>query len=60
MTRTKGAPQRIYAPFTLEELVELDDWGFANRIRERSQVIRRLVLAGLKAETAKASSHAEA
>lgn len=48
--------QRVYVGFTQEELKKIDDWGFANRIRERSQVIRRLALGGLRAE----SAHADA
>lgn len=38
---------RISTPFTEEELMRIDDYGFGKRIRERSAVIRELVFAAL-------------
>lgn len=43
--------RRVYTAFTEAELEQIDEWGFARRIRERSQVIRRLTLSGLEAES---------
>lgn len=40
---------RVAAPFTEKELKSMDDWGFENRIRDRTKVIRELVSIGLKA-----------
>lgn len=42
--------QRIGTTFSRAELAEIDDWGFARKIRSRSEVIRRLVREGLKSE----------
>ena len=42
-----GARRRVAAPFTDAELAEIDEWGFGNRIRDRSSVIRTLVRRGL-------------
>ena len=39
--------QRIGTTFSRAELAEIDDWGFARKIRSRSEVIRRLVREGL-------------
>ncbi len=50
---TNVAIRRVYVPFVDEELERIDDWGFANRIRERAETLRRLVLKGLEAEAAK-------
>lgn len=38
---------RVHIMFSDEELRELDDWGFENRIRTRAQVIRRLCQIGI-------------
>lgn len=42
-------PGRVYAAFDPDEVKELDDWGFSQRIRSRSEVVRRLVRLGLDA-----------
>ena len=39
--------KRVTAPFSDHELTEIDDWGFAQRIRDRSEAIRALVRRGL-------------
>ncbi|MBB3385522.1 MULTISPECIES: hypothetical protein [unclassified Rhizobium] len=43
--------RRIGTTFTDAELSQIDDWGFARKIRTRSEAIRRLVHNGLKTET---------
>jgi len=35
-----------------EDLAVIDDWAFANRVRARSEAIRRLVKLGLAADAA--------
>ena len=40
--------QRVYVPFTQSEIEAIDGWGFSQRIRDRSQVIRTLALKGLE------------
>lgn len=51
---------RVQVVMTPSEVEEIDDWGFAHRIRSRSDVFRKLVLAGLdalrKAEAANPST----
>ncbi|NSZ73345.1 hypothetical protein G6L74_06255 [Agrobacterium tumefaciens] len=42
---------RIATPFTESELETIDDWGFARRIRNRSDIVRELVFAGIEATT---------
>lgn len=39
---------RIATPFTESELEKIDDWGFARRIRNRSDIVRELVLKGIE------------
>jgi hypothetical protein len=39
--------KRVFLPLTIEEIAEVDTWGFARRIRDRSEVLRTLVRAGL-------------
>ena len=41
--------ERITTMMSPGEVQALDDWAFANRIRSRSEAIRRLIEAGLKA-----------
>jgi hypothetical protein len=36
-----------YTPFTRDEVERIDLWGFARRIRRRSETIRQLVRLGL-------------
>lgn len=43
--------ERVPIMMTKEEVVALDDWRFANRIDSRSDAIRKLVRAGLDAES---------
>lgn len=45
--------QRVPIMMTRSELKAVDDWGFARRIRSRSEVIRRLVALGLKVKDEK-------
>lgn len=47
--RSKEERRRIATPFTDDELYRIDDWGFSRRIRDRSQMVRELVFAGLAA-----------
>jgi len=42
--------RRITAPLTDTEIDEIDTWGFARRIRDRSTAIRMLLRQGLTAE----------
>jgi len=46
---TSEKPVRVAAPFTSAELEQIDAWGFARRIRNRSDAIKALIQAGLKA-----------
>ena len=39
--------ERVALSLTPREIERIDDWGFARRIRARSEVIRRLMLEGL-------------
>lgn len=53
MNDLQGRPndeRRIGTTFTRAELAEIDDWGFARKIRSRSEAIRRLVREGLEKE----------
>ncbi len=43
--------ERVQLLMTLAEVKAIDDWSFANRVRGRSEAIRRLVDAGLKASS---------
>lgn len=40
---------RVQVVMAPSEVEQIDDWGFRNRIRSRSEVVRRLLLAGLAA-----------
>lgn len=42
---------RVSATFSPAELDRIDDWGFAQRIRDRSRVIRELVRIGMSRAT---------
>lgn len=44
-----GKSQRVAAAFTAAELDAIDAWGFARRMRNRSDVIRELVRHGIAA-----------
>lgn len=48
--RSDGKHRRIGTTFTDNELIAMDEWGFARKIRNRSEVIRQLVRKGLEAE----------
>lgn len=48
VTKYREPTKRISAPFTEAELKRLDDWGFARRMRDRTVVIRELVMKGLE------------
>lgn len=48
--RSKPEHRRIGTTFTDTELNKIDEWGFARRIRDRSEAIRRLVSEALNAE----------
>lgn len=41
---------RVQVVMAPSEVERIDDWGFKNRIRSRSEVVRRLLLAGLATE----------
>jgi hypothetical protein len=41
--------RRISTPLTDSEIAEIDDWGFARHIRDRSTALRQLIKAGLAA-----------
>ena len=41
--------ERIQLFMTPSEVEAIDDWGFSNRIRGRSEAIRRLIEIGLRA-----------
>ena len=47
-THGKEDRKRIATPFTEAELYQIDDWGFARRMRDRSQMVRELVFLGLQ------------
>jgi hypothetical protein len=50
MEQNKDAkPARVAVPLTAEELDKIDAWGFARRIRNRSDAIKALIQHGLKA-----------
>jgi hypothetical protein len=55
---TKPAPEmktvRVPTMMTPSEVAAIDDWLFSNRVRGRSEAIRRLVAIGLKASGAAA------
>ena len=42
--------ERVQLLMTKAEVKAIDDWSFANRIRGRSEAIRRLVARALEAE----------
>ena len=42
---------RVQVVMAPSEVEQIDDWGFKHRIRSRSEVVRRLLLAGLNAAT---------
>jgi hypothetical protein len=43
-------PERLQIMLTLEEVMALDDWRFANRMPSRAAAIRDLLRRGLAAE----------
>lgn len=45
--RSNPERRRIGSTFTEAELEEIDRWGFARQIRDRSETIRQLVAEGL-------------
>ncbi|WP_267550426.1 hypothetical protein [Rhizobium rhizogenes] len=48
--RSNEEQRRIGTTFTDTELNLIDEWGFARKIRSRSEAIRRLVADGLARE----------
>ncbi len=50
MTDSENRSVRLNMMFAPSEIEAIDDWGFANRIRSRSDAIRRLIKRGLEAE----------
>ena len=38
---------RLYIPFTAQEINKIDDWGFSQRIRARTKMVRGLVFKAL-------------
>lgn len=48
MTKEKKIA-RVQVVMAPSEVERIDDWGFKHRIRSRSEVVRRLLLAGLEA-----------
>jgi hypothetical protein len=52
---------RVQVVMAPSEVEKIDDWGFKHRIRSRSEVVRKLVLAGLaamaKAEKSEKAGH---
>ncbi len=44
--------ERVPIMMTKDEVAELDDWRFANRIDSRSEAIRKLVKAGVGCNSA--------
>lgn len=56
----KSEHRRISTTFTDMELNEIDKWGFARHIRDRSEVIRRLVSQALNAEAKTAADEVPA
>jgi Arc/MetJ-type ribon-helix-helix transcriptional regulator len=52
---------RVQVVMAPSEVEQIDDWGFKHRIRSRSEVVRRLLLAGLaavaKEEKAEKAAH---
>lgn len=52
---------RVQVVMAPSEVDRIDDWGFKHRMRSRSEVVRKLVLAGLaameKAEKGEKSNH---
>lgn len=52
MTRpplSKDSPTvRLHMKLTKDELRQIDDWRFSNRVATRSEAIRRLVAVGLE------------
>lgn len=55
---------RVQVVMAPSEVDQIDDWGFKHRIRSRSEVVRRLLLAGLaavaKEEKAEKAEHKSA
>lgn len=60
MTEPQARPNRernrVGLTFTDDELYAIDDWGFAHKLRSRSEVIRRLVRMALTLKTETATS----
>lgn len=50
--------ERIGLVLSVEELKEIDDWSWDQRIRSRSEAIRRLIRVGLDAVQSKQSPEA--
>ena len=47
------APKRVfkaYTPFAPDEIVLIDQWGFAKHIRNRADAVRSLVMKALASE----------
>jgi hypothetical protein len=57
-----GAPKakkglfKAYTPFTPDEIEQIDDWRFANRIPDRADAVRALVSKALKSEPMRRSA----
>lgn len=49
MAASEKRTVRVQVVMTASEVEAIDDWGFAHKIRSRSDVFRRLALAGLEA-----------
>lgn len=45
----EGELKRLSTPMTEAEIAAVDDWGFARRIRNRSDAVRLLIQAGIEA-----------
>lgn len=48
----EGELKRLSTPMTAAEITAVDEWGFARRIRNRSDAVRLLVQAGIEASAA--------
>ena len=46
----------VYTPFPRDDLERIDVWGFARRIRRRSEAVRQLVRKGLASKDQHADS----
>jgi hypothetical protein len=51
--------ERVQLQMTPAEVKAVDDWSFENRIRGRSEAIRRLIALALKSATARATASKE-